>query len=419
MAAKKLNPSNNGMSNVYDVQLEAKRREELLAEVRVLVELQHPSVVRVLGVCLDPGHECVLMELAKNGTVRDLLDHVLREQKQQSKQEQEPLPPLLLFSLLRDVILGMQHAHAHQPSSILHRDLKPANILLSDQYRALVSDFGLAAGAASADEDQKDDNSGVCGSLAYSPPEVLEAMAIGSGALKAASVFAKKPKPLMNGWSTRGDVFSFGVMAYEMATGRVPYSDADHTAASLFRDVVRKEKRPHGSKHDVLPADCDPFIAGIITKCWAQKKEDRPSFEELGEEFEKASREEERFKTAESVRDELRELVSRYQGGASADNSSDGVANDPDRTTAGTILDMLASRRQGLDVSKMEERIFDHEYGVDAVPEENKRDLTTSFLRFYSGMFRDDQLGDESDEDPFGEDNDHADPFGEDESANP
>jgi len=423
MAAKKLNNVTHDMANLYDVQREAKRRDELLQEVRVLVELQHPNVVRVLGVCLDPGHECVLMEVAKNGTVRDLLDHVVREQKQKKQSEQkEPLPPVLLFSLLRDTILGMQHAHAHEPSSILHRDLKPANILLNDQYRALVSDFGLAAGAASADEAETD-NDGVCGSLAYSPPEVLEAMAAGSGALKAAAIFANKPKVAMNGWSTKGDVFSFGILAYEMATGKVPYADDNHTAASLFRDVVRKEIRPHGKKWDAEVENCDPFVAGIIKRCWAHSKDDRPSFEELGLEFEKAAKEEERFATAESVREELRDLITRYQGAPATTNDGDAADGD-DRTTAGTILDMLATRKQGLDMSQMEEKVFDHEYGVDAVPEENKRDLTTSFLRFYSGMFREDEpplavedAEDAEDDDPFGEEDDGADPFGEDEDA--
>merc|ERR1719324_2123803 len=121
------------------------------------------------------------MELAQNGTVRDLLDNVMAEREENGEQTEgaQPLPAPLLFSLLRDVILGMRHAHAHSPSAILHRDLKAANVLLSDQYRALVSDFGLAAAAAAADDgdDDGDGNGdgggshrsgadGVCGSLA-------------------------------------------------------------------------------------------------------------------------------------------------------------------------------------------------------------------------------------------------------------
>jgi hypothetical protein len=243
----------------------------------------------------------------------------------------------------------------------------------------------------------------------------------------------------LNGWSPEGDVFSFGVLAWEIATGRVPYSDRGHTAASLFRDVVRRGNRPHGARWDVAPEGVDPFVAAVIVRCWAQDAADRPSFEDLRQEFERAAREEERFLTpTEAVQRELQELVDRFKIDKEGASAQQGAGDDPggnyaDRTTAGTLADMLASKNNalGLDVSQMEAVVYDHQYGVDAVPQENKRDLTTSFLRFYSGMFRDDNEGDddeggggdegggrggrqseaEAEADPFGEDG--GDPFGE------
>jgi hypothetical protein len=250
-------------------------------------------------------------------------------------------------------------------------------------------------------------------------------MAASRSVLKAANAFAKNAKNVdstdngVGGWSPAGDVYSFGVLAFEMATGRTPYHNEGHTAASLFRHVVKSGGRPHGAKWDdtaaLEAAGVDPFVASVIVRCWAQDKAGRPTFAALAAEFEAASKEVARFRTTEAVADELRDLIARFKVGGARDSELD-EAEAGGRTTAATMLDMLATRKGekfSLSVSRMEATAFDPdaaiEQGIAAVPEANKRDLTTSFLRFYSGMFQDEHTAGsdaESDEegDPFGED---------------
>jgi len=247
-----------------------------------MAELQHTNVVRVFGVCLDPGHTCVLMQYASNGTVRDLLDRTA------TATATAGLPTHVAFGLLRDVVLGMTTAHAHSPAPILHRDLKPANVLLDDANRGLVSDFGLSTGADSAATGANAAGASSGGTLAYSPPEVLQAMASHRHGDTNADANAGAVE---SGWSTKGDVFSFGVLGWELLTGEVPYAAEKHNARSLFRAVVRDGQRCHGQAWDVPVANIDPFLAGVIKRCWAQQPLDRPDFAQLAEEFERVASE--------------------------------------------------------------------------------------------------------------------------------
>lgn len=339
MAAKQLNP---------DVEHEEEKRQELLREVKAMAELQHTNVVRIFGVCLDAGHTCVLMEFASNGTVRDMLN---RAQK-----EGAPLPTYALFGLMRDIVLGMRHAHAHKPNPILHRDLKAANILLDDNHRALVSDFGLAT------TDESPEEAGGGGTLAYSPPEVLKAMARNDNS--------------DNGWSAEGDVFSFGILAWELVTGSVPYKGAN--ARGLFKDVVGEGKRPHGKAWDTPLEGCDPFLADIIKRCWAQNPEDRPSFKELSEQFEKMANEP-HFQTPDNIYDSLDDLVNSKSARDLADT-----------------LKGLEEKDVKLDVEKLlAQEDAKAEAAASATArvnsakdsEEAKNVLTETFANFYSDVF--------------------------------
>lgn len=313
-----------------------------------MAELQHTNVVRIFGVCLDAGHTCVLMEFASNGTVRDMLN---RAQK-----EDAPLPTYALFGLMRDIVLGMRHAHAHKPNPILHRDLKAANILLDDNHRALVSDFGLAT------TDESPEEAGGGGTLAYSPPEVLQAMARNDNS--------------DNGWSAEGDVFSFGILAWELVTGSVPYKGAN--ARGLFKDVVGEGKRPHGKAWDTPLEGCDPFLADIIKRCWAQNPEDRPSFKELSEQFEKMANEP-HFQTPDNIYDSLDDLVNSK----SARDLADTLKGLEEKDVKLNVEKLLAQEDAKAEAAASATARVNS--AKDS--EEAKNVLTETFANFYSDVF--------------------------------
>jgi serine/threonine protein kinase len=271
MAAKYVNPASKAE--------EALTKNLLLKEVRKMAQLPHKHIVRLMGVCVDSGKMCILMEYMQRGSLRQVLDN-------------EPeLPLWRCFRILDQIVQAMAYAHAHKPHAILHRDLKAANILLDENYRAAVADMGLATGAGTL---TKTTTAG--GTMAYDAPEVLGE----------------------DEWTTKGNVFSFGVLAWETLTTKVPWAGSN--LKQILTAVIMKEKRVHGRRWDEgLSVDevHDLFFAELIKDCWAQEGADRPSFEELQQRFDCAC---ERFvdgtASAQDIASELDETAANAEAAA-------------------------------------------------------------------------------------------------------
>eukprot|EP00727_Mastigamoeba_balamuthi_P003335 m51a1_g13 putative tkl protein kinase (405) ;mRNA; f:68038-70836 len=147
----------------------------------------------------------------------------------------------LKLSILSDIARGMAYLHQTDPP-ILHRDLKSSNILLDSNMQAKVSDFGLTMfshkGAGSRD------SSAVVGTIFWTAPEVL------GGA----------------DCSTKSDVFSFGIIVWEVMTREVPYEELNpHTVAM---QVMQNGLRP-AMENKRIP----PPVAELATQCWAESPE--------------------------------------------------------------------------------------------------------------------------------------------------
>jgi serine/threonine-protein kinase len=165
-------------------------RHEAIAVAR----LSHPSIVNVYDTCSDDGVEAIVMELVRGQTLRQRLDDA-------------PIDPWVAANVAAQVASALAVAHA---AGLVHRDIKPANILLSEDGRVKVGDFGIAKAAESADLTQE---GSFLGTAKYLAPEQVEA------------------KPV----DGRTDLYSLGVVLYEMLCGRVPFEGDSSSSTALAR----------------------------------------------------------------------------------------------------------------------------------------------------------------------------------------
>jgi eukaryotic-like serine/threonine-protein kinase len=168
----------------------ARFRHEAIAVAR----LSHPAIVSVYDTCSDNGVEAIVMELVRGRTLRQRLD-------------EGPIDPWLAANIAAQVCGALAVAHA---AGLVHRDIKPANILLSEDGRVKVGDFGIAKAAESADLTQE---GAFLGTAKYLAPEQVEAGPVDG----------------------RTDLYALGVVLYEMLCGRVPFEGDSSSSTALAR----------------------------------------------------------------------------------------------------------------------------------------------------------------------------------------
>jgi serine/threonine protein kinase len=143
----------------------------------------------------------------------------------------------------------MSYLH-HFNRPICHRDLKSPNLLVDKNYNIKISDFGLARVKAHVQT-----MTGNCGTVQWMAPEVL-------GNQK---------------YTEKADVFSFGIVIWEVVTGECPYDGMSQIQAAL--GVLNRNLRP------TIPRDCPPFLSRLMKACWNRQPELRPSFPNIVKAF--------------------------------------------------------------------------------------------------------------------------------------
>ena len=188
-------------------------------EARSAARLSHPHVVGVYDQGSSDGHVYLAMEYLPGRTLRDVLD------------EYGPLSTEQALVLLDPVIEALAAAHA---AGFVHRDIKPENVLISDDGRVKVADFGLARAVTTTDSTHT--TGMIIGTVSYLSPEQVE-----SGDADA-----------------RSDIYATGILFFEMITGSVPYSG--ESPLSIAYKHVNSDVPPPSSVLTGIPAEADALI---------------------------------------------------------------------------------------------------------------------------------------------------------------
>lgn len=215
-------------------------KRSFLRETEVSFDLRSPRILSVLGICTSsPDRLYLVMEIAEGGSVRRRIDAA-----------EEPLDPAVLWSIAHDTSVGMKYLHEH---NIVHRDLKSHNVLLDAKGCAKVADFGTARATGEFQEYTCASSTGsLVGSVAWMAPEALHGEA-----------------------SFPSDVFSFGVLLWELATLKLPWKGVE-IAPLICKVCFQRERLPTDS---IIAQGHYEALPDILARCWVHNADDRPSFD--------------------------------------------------------------------------------------------------------------------------------------------
>ncbi len=210
---------------------EPKLVERFIREGKALQELNHPNIVKILEAFEENGEHYIVMEYVSGGSLHDLLKQAGRM----------PLERVLYIAL--DLSDALTRAHRLK---IIHRDIKPANVLLADDGTPRLTDFGTVRIEGLHDLTQE---GGIVGTVSYLSPEACQGQSV----------------------DARTDIWSFGIMLFEMLTGQRPF-DKPETLATVIAIV----KDPLPDLVTLWP-DAPPKLVNLIYRMLEKKPEQRIS----------------------------------------------------------------------------------------------------------------------------------------------
>ncbi|NXP76729.1 M3K21 kinase, partial [Ramphastos sulfuratus] len=222
--------------------------ESVRQEAKLFSMLRHPNIIALHGVCLREPNLCLVMEFARGGSLNRAL--AAAAPGVGAARGGRRIPPHILVNWAVQIARGMLYLHDEAIVSILHRDLKSSNILLLEKMEhddicnktLKITDFGLAR------EWHRTTKMSAAGTYAWMAPEVIKS-----------SMFSKG-----------SDIWSYGVLLWELLTGEVPYRGIDGLAVA-YGVAVNKLTLP-------IPSTCPEPFAKLMKECWEQDPHIRPSF---------------------------------------------------------------------------------------------------------------------------------------------
>jgi len=198
-------------------------------EAQAAASLSHPNIVSIYDVGKDGDTEYIVMEYVEGKNLKEVI------------RDYAPLSPDQALSLVRQIGEAIRHAHEHH---IIHRDIKPHNILITADGRAKVTDFGIARAVTAATVTHTGD---IVGSVHYLSPEQARGLQC----------------------NEQSDLYSLGIILYELLTGKVPY-DGETPIAIALKHLQEQAEPPAKLNPKISPA-----LEAVIMRAIAKAPEKR------------------------------------------------------------------------------------------------------------------------------------------------
>ena len=216
--------------------------ENFIREASTMAQLRHPNIVQFIGASVSHPYLYIITEYCTQGSLYDVL-HGERKRQLTRKEKR---------NILIDAALGIMYLHG---KGIVHRDIKTHNFLVDRTGTVKVADFGTSAALGLNLRAQGSENNmkTMVGTPEYVAPEVVT--------------------PKGNGYSYKADIYSFGIVAWEVWSGQQPYGDLP--LIEIIFGVTTNGIRPP------IDAIDEPELAKLIQRCWAQEPDQRPTFDEI------------------------------------------------------------------------------------------------------------------------------------------